>query len=760
MYSGSSSRLRRAGSASAVGPRAWAFASLALFGLSAPPTLLAQSLPKLTLERLYEAPPLSGTLPTGLAWHPDGRRLTFLRGPADSPQLCGFDVADGEETVLLDGSRLHVPGDDARGLPLAAASWLADGKHLLVPADGDIFVVDVAKAAVRALVRTAQDEQFATASPDGRRVAFVRESDLYTVEIASGRETRLTHSGSETLLNGRLDWVYQEELAPRAAQAFVWAPNSRAIAYLQLDQTRVARFPIVDFLAVPNQVSWQRYPAPGSPNAIARLGIAVLGKHGELASERLVSMPPEDEYLLPQLGWTGDSRSVAAQALNRAQNQLELRLVSATAEEREPSAGRIVLTERSTTWLDTFGAPLFLGDGHRFLWVSERDGFAHIYVCETRGGCRAVTQGPWAVEARISFATPETPFVFDQHSGFLYFTATEKDPRERHLYRVRLDGTGRTRLTREDGVHQVLVSPDGRFYADTWSNTETPPKLVVSSQDGTRRWAIEDNTHPPILDFERGHIEPVALSAQDGTRLYAALLKPADFDPARRYPVVIDVYGGPHVQVVRNSWGQASAFDHLLASHGFLVFWLDNRGSAGRGTAFEAPIRRQLGRIELEDQLAGVAYLRSLPFVDPARIGIAGWSYGGYLTLYAATNAPEAFRSAVAGAPVTDWRLYDSIYTERYLGTPEQNPAGYDASSPIRNVAKLKAELLLLHGTADDNVHLANTVAFVAALVGAGKPYSLVLLPGQSHGVSGKQERAARGRAILAHLERTLAPRD
>jgi dipeptidyl-peptidase-4 len=736
--------------------------AVAAFALAlAPAPVQAQSLPKLTIERLHDDPPLSGTLPTRLAWHPDGKRLTFLRASGTSVRLCAFDVTKGEEAVLLDAARLRVPGDDSRRLSLAAASWLPDGKRLLVPSEGDIFVVDVGAGAVRTLVETPEAEEFATASPDGTRVAFVRGNDLYAVDISSRLETRLTRNGSDTLLNGRLDWVYEEELAPRSGQAFVWSPDSQSLAYLQLDQARVPTFPIVDFLPVRNEVKWQRYPTPGSPNAIARVGIAAIGKDGAVATEHLVSFQPDDAYLLPQLGWTPDSRNVAIQRLNRAQNELELRLVSISTSAREPlGGGRILLTERSTTWLDTFGAPRFLKDGRRFLWVSEREGFAHLYVCDLAGSCRTVTQGSWAVESRVSFALPTTPYLFEDRSGFLYFTATEKDPRERHLYRVRLDGTGRTRLTREDGVHRVLVSPDGRFYADTWSNTETPPKLTVSSQDGTRHWTIEDNAHPPILDFERGRIEPVELAAQDGTKLYAALLTPADFDPGKRYPVIVNVYGGPHAQTVTNAWSQASAFDQLLASRGFLVFWLDNRGSAGRGTAFESPIHGQLGRVELEDQLAGITHLRSLPFVDPSRIGITGWSYGGYLALYAATNAPDVFRAVVAGAPVTDWRFYDSIYAERYLGTPEANPKSYDASSPIQKAAALEADLLLLHGTADDNVHLANTVSFVAALVRAGKPYSLVLHPRQSHGLSGKEDRTARDKATLAHFERTLEPRE
>ena len=650
-----------------------------------------------------------------------------------------------------------MPGEKPKALPLAAASWLPDGHTLLVPAAGDIFTVDARTAAVRALVQTPETEEYAEASPDGTRVAFVRKSDLWVVDVATGRETRLTQSGSDTLLNGKLDWVYEEELASRSGQAFLWSPDSRAIAYLQLDQSRVPTFPIVDFVPVRNEVEWQRYPKAGAPNAIVRLGVVGLEKDGTPGPERLVSFTPDDVYVLPQLGWTPDSRHVAFQHLNRAQNELELRLLPVPSSPREPlGTPRTVLTERSKTWLNTFGAPHFLKDGRRFLWQSERDGFAHLYLCDVAGGCRAVTQGPWMVDGRVSFGGSGPGYVLDERSGFVYFTATEKDPRERHLYRARLDGTGRTRLTREDGTHRTVVAPDGRFYADTWSDARTPPRLWVASQDGTKRYSLEENANPPILGFERGTLEFAEVKAADGTTLYGALLKPADFDPQKRYPVVLSVYGGPHAQTVSNSWGVVSPFAHLMASRGFLVWSLDNRGMAARGTAFESAVYHDLGRVELEDQLAGVQYLKSLPFVDPARIGITGWSYGGYLTLYAVTNAPGVFKAAVAGAPVVDWKNYDSIYTERYMGTPESNPKGYETSSPLQKAAQLDADLLLIHGSADNNVHFANTMSFVSALIKAGKPYSLDVHPRQLHGFRPKEDRVARDRAVLGHFERTL----
>jgi dipeptidyl-peptidase-4 len=742
-------------------PRRPLSATLVLALAAAAPASAAQ-LPKLTIDRVNGQPSLSGAVLARLAWHPDGRRLTWVRRTGESgSSIEALDLRTGKTAVLLDGAKVLAPAAAGSGepkpLPLSGATWMPDGHTLLVPASGDIFVADVRTGSVRALVRTPEEEEYAEASPDGTKVAFLRGSDLWVVDVASGRQARLTKGGSETLLNGRLDWVYEEELASRSGQAYAWAPDSRTIAYLQLDQSRVPTFPIVDFLPVRNEVRWQRYPKAGAPNAIVRLGVVGLGRDGSPGPERLVSFTPDDVYVLPQLGFTPDSRHVAFQHMNRAQNELELRLLP-VPESPDAALGtpRTVLAERSKTWVNHFGVPRFFDGGRRFLWVSERDGWAHAYACDLAGACRQVTKGPWIVDAAQSFAGRGAGLALDERRGFLYFTATQKDPRERHLYRTRLDGTGLARLTREDGTHRTLLSPDGRFYADTWSDARTPPRVWVESQDGKTRFPVEDNAAAPILGFERGTLEWTEVKAKDGTTLYGSLLKPAGFDPSRRYPVVVSVYGGPEAQVVTNAWGHVSPFDHLLASRGFLVWSLDNRGSAGRGQAFEEAVFRDLGRLELEDQLRGVEHLKTLPYVDPARIGITGWSYGGYMTLYAVTNAPRAFASAVAGAPVTDWKHYDSIYTERYMGMPGSNPKGYETSSPLAKAADLEADLLIIHGTGDDNVHLANSVAFTAALVKADRPYELDLHPRQAHGFGPREDRVARDRAILGHFERTL----
>ena len=716
----------------------------------------AQGLKKLTPERIPADPPLEGALPTGLAWHPEGKRLTYLRRAGNGTvDLWALDLVSGREIRLLEASRVVPPTLPGRSPSYA---WSPGGETLLVTLSDDIQLVSPHDGSAHALTRTPEKEEFPEFSPDGKRVAFVRSGDLYVVEIASGRESRLTATGSQTVLNGRLDWVYEEELGSRSGKAYEWSPDSRAIAYLQLDQARVPTFPIVDFLPVRNEVQLQRYPEAGSPNSVVRVGVAGLSREGTPGPERLISFTPDDMYVVPDLAWTPDSRAVAFSHLNREQNALQLRLLPVPESSSAPlGTPRPVLDERCSTWVNALGAPRFLSDGRRFLWLSERDGFAHVYLCDTAGSCRNVTQGPWSVD-RPSFLGSSGLLAVDERTGFLFYTSTEKDPRERHLYRVRLDGTGRARLTREDGTHHTLLSPDARFYADTWSDTTTPPRVWVATPDSTRRFMVEENRSPAILDYERATVEWVALKAKDGTPLHGMLLKPADFDPNRRYPVVVSVYGGPHAQLVLNSWSAVSPFEHLLASRGFLVWSLDNRGSDGRGHAFEAALFHDMGRIELEDQLLGVDHLKSLPYVDPARLGITGWSYGGYMTLYALTHAPDVFKAGVAGAPVTDWKLYDTIYTERYMGTPQSNPKGYENGSPLARARDLKAELLLVHGSADDNVHLANTLAFADALIKAGRPHSLLIHPGQMHGFRAKENRIARDAAILRFFETHLKP--
>jgi dipeptidyl-peptidase-4 len=568
------------------------------------------------------------------------------------------------------------------------------------------------------------------------------------VDVATRQETRLTRDGGELVFNGRLDWVYEEELASRSGKAYAWSPDGSALAYLRLDDAPVPAYPLVDFLVVPRAVHKpQRYPQPGDPNPAP--SVHVVGVDG--AERARVGFSTQDDlYVVPRLSWTRDGRKLAYQVLNRAQDRLEVKLLDVSSGASAP-----LLEERDPHWLnvsnfaagrDAVEFPYFLSDG-RFLWLSERSGFNHAYLGRVGApGQTALTRGEWQLDRVVGV---------DERGGWLHFASTEADPRERRLARVRLDGKRSERVSSEPGVHRGELSPDGRFVLDTHSSLARPPRTVVLAASG-RMLRVVDQPQGRLDEVDLPRVELVSLAAADGARLHGRLIKPPDFDPAKRYPVVVHVYGGPSVQMVQNAWLKPSAW-MALAARGYLVWSLDNRGSWGRGHAFATPIFRDMGRRELADQLEGVAYLKTLPYVDPSRIGIGGWSYGGYMTLYAMTKAPEVWKCGAAGAPVVDWRLYDSIYTERYMRRPADNPEGYKSSSPLEAAASLKGGLLLLHGAADDNVHLNNTLQLVAALIKAGIPHELFVAPGEKHGFGSTGPAArARDRALVEFFEKNL----
>ena len=708
----------------------------------------------LSLADLTAEPPLAGRPPTGVAWLAGGARFSYVlrRGAGETAvsELWMEESASGKKTLVVATPDLVLPPDPlaeksgeektTRARPAASLDdyrWSPDGKKVLVSGADDLWVVDVASKRLARLTHAAGREMFFSFSPDGGRVAFVRNNDLYAVDVSGGRETRLTADGGELVYNGRLDWVYEEELASRDGRGYEWSPDGRSIAYLRLDDTPVVAYPLVDYLRVPATVVWQRYPKAGAANPLASLH--VVGMDGK---ERAAFRPPGDVYVVPGLSWTRDSASLCFRTLNRAQNREEVLLLPAAAGTPRP-----LFVEEDPSWVNVEEPPRFLPDG-RYVFASERTGYSHLYVGSVSGGAaRPVTRGDWLVDKVAGV---------DASGGVVYFTGTRESVRRRFLYRVGLDGSGlATIAAASPGTHTAELSPDGRFLLDTFSTVSQPPRLSLLDTSG-REVRVVDLPANRLDEYALGTTEEIQIPATDGVRLEARLVKPPDFDPARKYPVVVFVYGGPHSQVVRDAWGATSLFDHLLASRGFLVWSVDNRGSFGRGHAWESALLREMGRRELADQLDGVRYLKGLPFVDGSRIGIWGWSYGGYLTLYALTNAPDVWKCGVAGAPVTDWRFYDTIYTERYMKTPADNPDGYARAAPLTKAAQLRAPLLLLHGGSDDNVHLQNTFAFIDALTKAGKAYGLQIQPREKHGFRGAASLDFRNRAILEFFEQNL----
>ena len=686
----------------------------------------------LTVERIYSQPSLSGRLTRGLVWTPDGKRLSYFetKGSAKEAktELWEMDAASGERRLLVASDKLEsiLPAEpskptQATGLGRRAPSqyqWAPDGAGILFQGPAALAWLDVKSQTERTLVSGKATLADPKISPDGRNVSFVRDHNVWLVNLADGKEHAITQGGTEEVRKGELDWVYPEELEIKTA--YWWSPDSSAIAYLEMDERKVSQYPMVDFSSPSGEAEMERYPTAGGANPIVRVFVAPLNG-GE---PRAMDTGAETDIYIPRVNWLTDSKHLAIQRLNRTQTTLDLLIAEAAT-----GKTRAALSENDPNWINVSDDLYFLKDGKRFLWSSERSGYRHLYLYDLEGKQLAqLTKGEWEISAVDAI---------DESKGLVYFSAAEKSPLERCLYRVAFDGTGFTRLTKDEGTHVAVFAPNAAAFYDTYSNTATPPRQDLYRADGSRIATINENKVAELADYHLSPMEFLSVKSRDGVQLNASIIKPPDFHPQKKYPVLVYTYGGPHAQVVRNGWGGANFLWHqLMAQKGYIIFSLDNRGSAGRGHAFETPLHFHMGAQELSDQRDGVQYLKSLPYVDSNRIGVWGWSYGGYMTLHAMFEAGDDFKVGFAGGPVTDWRYYDSIYTERYLGLPQKNEKGYQDSSPVKYAGQLKGKLLIAHGTGDDNVHFANTLAVLNDLIEAGKYVEVLAFPGRGHGVS------------------------
>jgi len=509
-----------------------------------------------------------------------------------------------------------------------------------------------------------------------------------------------------------------------------WAPDDSAIAFMRVDESPVQVVDRFEVHAEEVKVYQQRYPATGTPNVLIQLGI--MAPDG--SNLRWIDTGEETDIYLPRVDWFPDSGSLAVQRQSRDQKTLELLKVDVAS-----GKFRVLLKETSETWINLHNELVFLESRPEFIWKSARSGHAHLYLYGTDGDLiRPLTSGDWDVAdgGRGSSAVLHV----DEDNDKLFVIATLDSPTEQNVYEVSLTGNGNPRrVTQNAGWHDVNFADNGEFYVDNFSDTDTPWQTSLHRTDGSRIAFIEENKldeshpyHPYVATRPTIHFG--TLEAEDGQALYYRMLKPADFDASKHYPVIVFVYGGPGGQVVVNYWG--SGFNEILARNGFIVFTLDNRGTGSRGTAFDAPIYRRMGKVEVTDQMVGVDYLRSLDFVDDSRIGIWGWSYGGYMTLMSMFTEPEAFAAGVSGAPVTDWALYDTHYTERYLGTPQNNAEGYETSGVFPYAKGLDAPLLLIHGMADDNVLFTNSTKLMKTLQDEGRAFDLMTYPGSKHSLT------------------------
>jgi len=638
-----------------------------------------------------------------------------------------YDVAAKQEKELLSLDPLQkaaVPMPEAqrfdwqnRRVSEDSLQWSDSGKELLLSVRGDLFLFTLDSGKWDQLTATAEPEHDPKLSPDGARVAFRRGHDLYSMDLASRQATRLTEDGNPTLLNGELDWVYPEELD--LGTAYWWSPDSKHIAYLQLDTAREMIYPQVALAGLRATLEPERYPQAGTPNADVHIGVTPAAG----GNTRWMDLGETRGYLIARVYWTPDSSKLAIERFTRVQNELDLTLADAST-----GAAKSILHESDPYWINHNDLFHFLNDG-RFIWGSERDGFQHLYLYGLDGKQhKRITEGNWEVTNLAGV---------DEARQLLYFVSSEASPLERQLYSIKLNGKDRKRISRGAGTHGISMSPTTEYYLDTFSNLTQPARRTVNTSDGTE-WSVYREMDRRLIDeYEVLTTEIVTFKGSQGTLFYARLIKPANFRAGEKYPAIVMVYGGPGAQSVRNAWSGAT-WDQALAQRGFVIWQVDNRGSKGRGHAFEAPIYHRMGKTELADQLEGIHYLVGQGFVDPARIGIYGWSYGGYMTLYSLLNAPDVFRAGIAGAPVTNWRNYDTIYTERYLGLPSENAEGYRASSAMEYADKLKGKLLMVHNIEDDNVLFQNSMQMAEALERSGKLFDMVVYPQKSHGVTGE----------------------
>ncbi|KAF1685698.1 S9 family peptidase [Pseudoxanthomonas broegbernensis] len=705
---------------------------------------------KLTLEAITGNAPLSGPTLMKPRVAPDGSRVTFLRGK-DSDRtrldLWEYHVASGQTRLLVD-STVVLPGaetlSDAEKARrerqrIAAYSgivdyqWAPDARSLLFPLGGELYLYDLDKSGAEAVRRLTAGGGFATdpkLSPRGGFASFVRERDLWAIDLATGKESRLTRDGGDAIGNGVAEFVADEEMDRHTG--YWWAPDDSAIAFARIDESPVPARKRYEVYPDRTDVIEQRYPAAGEPNVRVRLGV-IAPRAG--AKPRWVDLGPEQDIYLARVDWR-DPQRLTFQRQSRDQKTLEL--VEATL---PGGAQRILATETSATWVPLHNSLRFLPDG-RFLWSSERSGHQHLYLATEDGAALApLTAGDWDVDELLGV---------DAGAGFAWFSATRDSPLEKHVYRVPLAGGAVQRLSQAPGTHAASFARNASVYVDAWSNETTPPQIELLRNDGTRlatllRNELSDPDHPyaRYRDAQRP-VEYGTLVAADGaTPLHYSLITPAGFDPAKRYPVVVYVYGGPAAQTVTRAWpGRSDAlFNQYLAQHGYAVFSLDNRGTPRRGHDFGGALYGRQGTVEVDDQLRGIEWLESQPWVDPARIGVHGWSNGGYMTLMLLART-DAYACGAAGAPVSDWALYDTHYTERYMGLPAANPDGYRGARVLAHVDGLVGadapKLLLVHGMADDNVLFTNTTAVMGALQQRGQPFELMAYPGAKHGLTGK----------------------
>lgn len=739
------------------------------------PTIQTDKMQKtpLTIERIYSSPSLNGQTPKSLKFSPDGSRVTYLQGKSEDLNrydLWEYNLASKENKLLVDsqdlfsGTELLSDEEKARrerqriyGFGIMEYQFSNDGSALLFPLNGDIYFYNLATKTAKRLTETDEFETDIKFSPKGNYVSFIRNQNLFVLNIEKGNETQLTKDGGGLIKNGMSEFVAQEEMDRMTG--YWWSPNEKNIAFLRVDETPVQTVIRNEIYAEKIELIEQRYPATGTNNVIIQLAVTdikgnktrfiELDEATGATTKDHVSEGNKNDFYIPRVKWLPDSQNLSYQWQSR--DQKTLKLITYNLKKRKQ---KTLLTENSTHWLNLHHDLYFLKDNKSFIWASERDGFKHLYHFNNQGELISqLTKGQWVVDAIEHI---------DEKNGLIYFTGRADTPLERHLYRVPLKSKSPehvARISKRNGFHDISFSKDSKSYLDNFSNISTPNQVSLHQANGEHvTWLAENkvNNEHPIAPYYTDLIQPTfgTLPSDDGkATLYYKLYTPNNMVPGKKYPVIVNVYGGPHAQLVKNIWQGADLTQYML-QQGYVVFQLDNRGSNYRGTEFEFPIYEKLGQVEVDDQITGAKYLHTLPFVDKERIGIYGHSYGGYMALMTMFKASDYFKAGVSGAPVTDWLLYDTHYTERYLNHPKVNTHGYEQSSVFPYIQGLKNPLLVYHGMADDNVLFTNTTKLIKALQDENKQFELMTYPGSKHSMRGKKVKVHLNNTIINFFDR------
>lgn len=706
----------------------------------------------LTLERLFQSPSLQGAAPRRPRLSPDGRLATVLRNRAEDRErydLWAVDTATGEARMLVDSAKIGTGGpiseeekmrrERARiagTKGIVTYDWAPDGRSILVPIDGDLYLAGL-DGDIRRLTRTEATELDAQVSEAGRYLSFVRDSNLHVIDLASGQERQLTSDGGGALSWGSAEFVAQEEM--KRTEGHWWSPDDRYLAVARVDESGVRTVTRAAIGAEGTRLFEQRYPVAGSANADVQLWVMRPDGSGRVR----VDLGPDPDIYLARVDWTADGKALLVQRQSRDQKRLDLLRV-------DPVTGRsrVLFSETSPTWLNLHDNLKPLKDGS-LIWSSERSGFSHLYRWRA-GKWTQLTRGPWAVEELVGV---------DERTGHVFFVGNADTPLEQHLYTVDLKRPGKPRRITEAGFWNNAEMDKAATRALVFRSAPSqPPQVYLADTAGKRLAWIEENrldASHPYAPYLASHVEPAfgTLPAADGTELHYKMLSPPR-EPGRRYPVFVDVYGGPGARRVTRGW--TPPLHQYLVDRGWIVFSVDNRGSANRGKAFEDAIHLAMGGVEVADQLRALDWLKNQSYVDPARVAVSGWSYGGYMVLKLLQAAPGAYAAGVAGAPVTKWELYDTHYTERFLGNPARDPKPYQGSSALADAGRIADPLLVIHGMADDNVVFENTTALIARLQEEKRPFEMMVYPGATHAITGEGRQTHLWTTILGFLDRTV----